>query len=305
MSTPVYVNTRATPILVQASRMRQIQDRMVELDQQISTGEKFTDASQDPAGATRAAVLVRTQGQLDADRTALDRADARLATAETAIDGAGTLVLRARDLALSAANGTISADNRIVIAQELTMLKQQLVDAANTTDDGGRYAFGGAQNATQPYALAADGTVTWQGFGAGAGAEAAGVSNAAPPSGPQIFGDDATGLFAQIDKLVAAMAEPDDALRNAAIGDSITALQGAHDRLSLAQSKIGVSRARFDSERQRITTAQVEVKSQLADVKGVDLTAALTEWQALQLSMSAAQGSFSKLFDGTLFDRLG
>jgi flagellar hook-associated protein 3 FlgL len=305
MTTPVFVNSRAAPILVQASRMSRIADRMGELDKEISTGERFTEPSDDPAAANRAAMLVRMQANLDARKAAVDRANSRLSLAETGIEAANSALLRARDLALTAANGTINADNRTIIAHEVGVLKQQLVDAANSADDDGRHVFGGAANGSKPYVVAPDGTVTWAGFGDGAGAEAAGVAGAAPPAGPKLFGDDLTGAFAQLDKLVAALNEPDDALRTAALADSVTALNGASARLTLGQAMIGASMARLSSETDNIAKGKLDAGEELAKVKGVDLTAAFAEYQALRLTQSAAQASFSKLFDGTLFDRLG
>lgn len=304
MVTPVLVNSRA-PVVVQASRMSAIEDRLADIDRQIATGQKIVEAADDPAAANRAAMLVRMQGRLDSERQAIDRANTRLSLAETGIETASGIILRARDLALTAANATTNADGRDIIAREVAMLKQQLLDTANLRDDTGRYIYGGASNGEQPYVQDAAGVVQWQGFGGGAGAEAAGVAHAAPPSGPQIFGDDVAGAFADLDRLIAALNEPDEALRGQLMGDSIGALQNANDRLIMGQARIGTSMARLEGELDRISVARLNIQEELAKVSGVDLTAAFVEMQALRLSLSAAQVSFSSLFEGSLFDRLG
>lgn len=304
MVTPVYVNTRS-PVVVQASRMSRIEDRLAELDRQVSTGEKILQPSDDPAGANRIAMLVRMQGRLDSEQQVIDRANTRLSLAETGIETSHGLLLRARDLALTAANGSSNAEVRQVIAHEISILKQQLVDTANMRDDGGNFIFGGASNGDKPYVADATGTVEWRGFGATAGAEGAGIANATPPAGPRIFGDDLTGAFAQLDQMIAALNEPDDDLRNAGLAQSIESLDSSIGRLTMGQAMVGASMARLETELDRITAARLDTQEELASVAGVDLTAAFAEMQALHLSLSAAQLSFSRLFDGTLFDRLG
>ncbi|MFA7440890.1 MAG: flagellin [Sphingomonadaceae bacterium] len=305
MATPVLVNSRS-PIPVQADRMARIEDRIAQLDKQISTGEKFTEPAQDPAGANRAAALVRMTGRLDAEQRVIDRASSRLALAETGIESASEALLRARDLALSAANGSMDAESRQIIAHEIAILKSQLIDAANSRDDSGRFLFGGADNAQPPYAADPDGgVVRWQGFGGTAGAEAAGVVTAAPPGGPQLFGDEATGAFALLDQLTAALMEPENEARNLALASAIEGLDHANDRLILGQALIGAGGARLQVESNRIASAKLDVARGIADVRGVDLTAAFVEMQSLQMTLNASQLSFSRLFDGTLFDRLG
>lgn len=304
MATPVLVNSRS-PVPVQADRMARIEERIARLDRQISTGEKFTEPAQDPAGANRAAALVRMTGRLDAEQRVIDRAASRLAFAETGIQSASEAILRARDLALTAANGSTDAESRQIIAHEIAILKSQLADAANSRDDSGRYLFGGASNSRPPYAAEPDGTVRWQGFGAMAGAEAAGVATAAPPGGPQLFGDDMSGAFALLDRLSTALTDPEDETRNAQLTDVIEGLDHANDRLILGQALIGAGGARLQVEADRIAGARLDVARGIADVRGVDLTAAFVEMQSLQLTLNASQLSFSRLFEGTLFDRLG
>jgi hypothetical protein len=58
-------------------------------------------------------------------------------------------------------------------------------------------------------------------------------------------------------------------------------------------------------EGNRVADARLQTAEALATVKGLDLTAAVAELDALQLTQSAAQLSFGRIFDGTLFDRLG
>ena len=301
---PTLVNTRA-PIPVQAERMARVQDSIIRLQAQISTGERFNTPSEDPAAANRAAMLTRLQDRLTAEQRALDRSTSRLNLAETATTSAADALVRARELTLTAANGTASPEDRQVILAEIKVLREQLLDSANARDDSGRFLFAGSRNASPPYAPDATGAIQWQGFGDAAGAEAASVGTAAAPRGPALFGDATTGAFASLDQLAAALQEPDPELRNPQFATVLISLETGHERLLVGRASIGAGLARLEGESNRIESARLDLTEGLAAAKGLDLTAAIAELQSLQLTLNAAQQSFGSIFEGTLFDRLG
>lgn len=304
MPTPVYINSRS-PIPVQAERMAAIEQRMVRIDRMVSTGDRLMDPSDDPSGANRAALLARQDARLIADNKSVDRNTARLTAAESAIKTATEALLRARDLALSAANGTLSPEDRITVMREVSVLQTQLLDSANARDESGRYLFAGSKGGAAPYVPDAAGLPLWQGMDAAAGAEAAGLAGLAPPRGPSLFGDDLTGSFKQLADLRTALEEPDAELRKAALALVLDGLETGRNRLIDGRTSVGADMARLQSESGRIADARLAGAEALADVRGVDLTAAFAELSALQLSLSAAQGSFSRIYEGSLFDRLG
>ena len=304
MTTPVYVNSRS-PIPVQAERMSAIEDRMARIDRQVSTGDRLIDPSDDPSGANRAQMLARQDGRLMADSKALERSSSRLAVAEGAIKSATEALLRARDLALLASNGTFSPEDQIAFAREVSVLQTQVLEAANARDESGRYIFAGSRGGQPAYVLDADGMAQWQGMDQASGAEAAAVGGVSAPRGPALFGSDANGSFAQLAALRQALLEPDAELRNAALSEALTGIEAGQNRLIDGRAAVGADMARLEGEATRIADARLAVAESLADVRGVDLTAAFAELSALQLSLSAAQGSFSRIYEGSLFDRLG
>lgn len=304
MSSPVYVNSRS-PIPVQSDRMVRLEERIAKLDKQISTGDRLDEPAADPAAANRAAMLARLDSQLVAQERSLQRATSRLSLSETALETAGEALLRARDLALAAANGTFSADDRQVFRREMEVLRAQMLDSANARDESGRYLFAGSRNAEAPFAIDADGMVQWRGFAQAPGAEAAGIGTAAPPRGPDVFGDPTTGAFAQLKAIDDALAEPDADLRNSALAQALDGLSQSYNRITLAQAGIGAGLARLEGEGNRISAARLDTAEALATATGVDLTSAIAQMQALRLTLAASQASFSRLYANSLFDLLG
>ncbi len=304
MPIPVLVNSR-TPIPVQAERMKSLEDRLARIDRQVTTGDRLTDPSDDPAGAQRAALLLRQQARLASDQKAIDRTAGRLEAAEAAVKPATDALVRAREIALLASNGTWSSDDRAAMATEVAGLQAQLLQMANARDEAGRYLFAGSRGATPAFAEGPGGNIIWQGVGSAAGAEAAGIAGIQPPRGPELFGSDAAGAFADLAGLQAALIDQDPETRNAALATVSLALETDHDRLVNGWSAIGANAARLASEADRNAELQLSVAQSLADVRGVDLTAAFAEINALQLALSAARTSFARIHEGTLFDRLG
>lgn len=304
MPTPVLVNSR-NPQSIQADRMGRLDREIETLGRQISVGERFTTPSEDPIAANRAALVERLQARLQADQRSIDRANARLSLAESAVETAGEALMRARELALSAANDTLAPEDRQVIAREVQLLQDQLLGSANARDESGRYLFAGSRSASPAYALQPDGSVAWHGIGPGAGAEAAGFERTAPPSGPLLFGEGDTSAFAAVAALATALGEPDPELRAAGFADALTGLVAATDRLLDGQARIGAGMARLEDEGERLAAAGLQAAEALADAKGLDLTDAIARLDALKITLEAAQGSFVRIYDGTLFDRLG
>lgn len=304
MPTPVLVNSR-TPVPIQAERMKLLEDRLAKIDRQVATGDRLLDPSDDPSGALRAALLLRQDARLQSGQKALDRAKGRLTAAESAAKPAAETLVRAREIGLLAANGTFSADDREAMAKEVAGLSVQLLQLANTRDESGRHVFAGSRGAAPAYAVDPAGDIVWQGFDAAPGAEAAGLERLRPPRGPALFGTDAAGSFAHLKQLEAALQNPDPEARNTAIAGALAGLEGDHSRMVNGWSAIGASVARLDLESDRTAEARLSVSQALADVRGVDLTAAFAEIGALQLALSAARTSFSRINEGSLFDRLG
>jgi flagellar hook-associated protein 3 FlgL len=304
MPTPILVNSR-NPQSIQADRMGRLDREIETLGRQISVGERFTTPSEDPIAANRAALVERLQGRLEADRRSIDRANARLGLAEAAVVTAGDALMRARELALSAANGTLAPEDRQVIAREVQLLQDQLLGSANARDESGRHLFAGSRSAEPAYVRAADGSISWAGIDAAAGAEAAGFERTAPPNGPFLFGEGDGSAFAALQALADALAEPEPEARASGFQDSLTRLEAATNRLLDGQARIGAGMARLEDETERLATAGLQLAEALADAKGLDLTDAVARLDALKITLEAAQGSFVRIYDGTLFDRLG
>lgn len=138
------------------------QVQMAKTQQQLTTGKKFQTASEDPIGATRAAVLDRTladNAQYDKNSNIIQT---RLNYSEQGMADATSILQRVRELALEGANTTLGSTERKMLAGEVRQNAAALLDIANRTDANGEYLYSGTSTNSKPFTQGPTG-VNYQG----------------------------------------------------------------------------------------------------------------------------------------------
>jgi flagellar hook-associated protein 3 FlgL len=137
--------------------------RIVDTQQQVSTGLRVNTPSDDPVAAARIA-------QLDASLTRIDQYHAnslfarnQLGLEEEVLTEAIGNLQRIRDLTLQANNASTSAADRKIIATEIRQQRSALLALANTTDVDGRHLFGGYRETATPFVADASGSIVYNG----------------------------------------------------------------------------------------------------------------------------------------------
>lgn len=131
--------------------MSQQQARLLQTQQQVSSGRRVLTASDDPVAAARA--LEVSQSDAMNTQQASNRLVVRdsLSLAESALQRATYLLQDVRTAAINAGNGTLNDGDRRTIATEMSGRLQELIGIANSTDGGGNHLFGGFQSRAQPF----------------------------------------------------------------------------------------------------------------------------------------------------------
>ncbi|HUR26642.1 MAG TPA: flagellar hook-associated protein FlgL, partial [Planctomycetota bacterium] len=147
------MNIRST----QASTFALVQDgllrnfgRLVDAQGQVSSGKRILRPSDDPIGAARALTLHGRISESDRYLEAISGGTRELDLGATALQSAGELIAQAKSLSLQALSGTTSPEDRRLLATQLREIKEQLLDIANTQDDG-RYLFSGTKVGSKPF----------------------------------------------------------------------------------------------------------------------------------------------------------
>ena len=134
-----------------AASMNQMQSRLLQTQQQLSSGQRMINPSDDPVAAARALEVTQMDAintQYSANR---DAARGSLTIADGVLQGVTSAIQDVQTFAVSAGHGSIDSTTRQTIVNGLKGSLQTLVGLANSKDDLGNYLFSGFQSKTQPF----------------------------------------------------------------------------------------------------------------------------------------------------------
>lgn len=124
---------------------------LLKLQQQLATGRRILNPSDDPIASARALEVAQSQSTNEQFMTNGDQAKNALSLQESVLAQAGDLLQNVRVLAVNAGNGALSNSDRATLATELQGHYQQLLGLANSTDGNGQYLFAGYKGGTTPF----------------------------------------------------------------------------------------------------------------------------------------------------------
>jgi len=160
---------------------------------EISSNESFTTASEDPVAAGEVNTYNQALAQSQQYSTNASSAQSNLNTEDNALTQITNQLQSLRDLALEANSGTLQASDRTGIASQIQQIQNSLLALANTQNGSGDYIFSGYATQTQPFALTATGASYSGDQGVSQVQIAAGETVATGDSGDAVFNQIKTG----------------------------------------------------------------------------------------------------------------
>lgn len=124
---------------------------------QLSSGQRVTTPSDDPAAAAQILQLDQTQSNIDQYKKNITGATNSLDLEDSTLNDVGTLLTRVRELAVQAGDGGLTQSDRQAIAAELSSRLTELAGIANTRNSNGEYIFAGFQGQQAPFVQSASG----------------------------------------------------------------------------------------------------------------------------------------------------
>lgn len=116
--------------------------RMDKTQQNLATGKKFINPSDDPIGVSRSLRLNTDLSVMDQYKRNVSDSQSWMETTEIALSNITEVLKRAKELTVQAASETYSVEQRTAIAGEIEQLKEQLISIANS-NYAGSYVFSG------------------------------------------------------------------------------------------------------------------------------------------------------------------
>jgi flagellar hook-associated protein 3 FlgL len=259
-------------------------------EQQLATGQRVNQPSDDPAAYAQTEVLSQQSSAITNDVSVATQAQSQLSTIDSALSSTGNALDSAVQLATQGADATISTSQMADLGQEVNGLLAQVIGIANTQYDGA-YVFSGDQVLTVPFSAAG---VYSGGTNTNSVVLSDGTSIQLNFNGQSIFGDATTGPIGTLTALAAAL----NAGNQSAVAATLPQLQAAIQQIATARAGIGTTIDTASAEATNGNSNLVTLASAINNVSGTDVakTALLFQEQNIQQQALVNLGSeLSKL----------
>lgn len=127
------------------------QSGLIQSQEQLSTGKRINNPSDDPLGAAQVIRLTESIDKLTQFQRNNDLLQGSLEQQEVVLSGITNSLQRARVLAVQSGSGILSQEDREAIASEVEQIRNEVFDLLNSQNANGEYIFSGYQSGTQAY----------------------------------------------------------------------------------------------------------------------------------------------------------
>ena len=293
------------------TQMNRQQAKVAEMQAKLASGKQLINASDDAEKSNVIQRLKSAMSRSDMYEKTLDRADNRLAAEESALISAENILQRIRQLAVSGNTDTLSISEKEIIAGEINSLSEELLSLANTKDANGNYVFAGSSVDSEAFALDDNGVIVYQGDKTQTSVDVSDQrSLVLNRPGDEVFvsvdrlADDGEitkiGFFEMLSDFTAALTEDNDT--NLARGlEEITTVT---ENISMSLADLGSRMNTVGTQRDILEDTKMRYQDLLSNEEDLDYASAVTKLSAELLSLEAAQASFAKISQLSLFNYL-
>ena len=290
-------------------QMTSAQTNLAKSQAQLAQGKQIINPSDAPDQASTVQRLKSILTRQDSYQTALNTVQNRLQGEDSTLSSVSDLLIRAKEIAVQANNDTLSSDNRKALGVELQGLRDQMLSLANTKDTNGNYLFAGSKVSQPPFVSVAGGSPQYVGdqtrmkvmVGENrsrpinrTGTDAIVPVNRTLPDGST----QGVGFFNVMDDLIKGVNTSDRPKMQGGLGELDTLLGG----LSMARANIGSGLKGIEQQTSVIEDTVLNLKTTLSSVEDLDYASAITKMNQQMLSLEAAQSSFAKISQLSLFN---
>jgi len=286
---------------------------LLDTQNQVSTGKRFTSVADDPGAVARVIDLKSTRTRIDQFGRSIDSSRAYLENTEAALATLSNSLIRLRELTVSADIEDADFDK---IQPEVEQIFAQIVSLANTRV-GNRFIFGGFATDSPPVTQTGVFTdpapiVAYNGD--------SGQIFSQIDEGQQIqtnetarrvfFGssdadDVADGtevnLFDTVQELRNRLADP---ATNGRPVEMLDELDAALHQVVQARGRLGARLARLETTHDQLQALDLSIQTERSSLEDVDLIEAIAELQSREATLQASIGVTARIIQPTLLNFL-
>ena len=293
------------------TQMNRQQAKVAEMQAKLASGKQLINASDDAEKSNVIQRLKSAMSRNDMYEKTLDRADNRLAAEESALISAENILQRIRQLAVSGNTDTLSISEKEIIAGEINSLSEELLSLANTKDANGNYVFAGSSVDSEAFALDDNGVIVYQGDKTQTSVDVSDQrSLVLNRPGDEVFisvdrladNGEVTkiGFFEMLSNFTAALTEDNDINLSRGLEEITTVTEN----ISMSLADLGSRMNTVGTQRDILEDTKMRYQDLLSNEEDLDYASAVTKLSAELLSLEAAQASFAKISQLSLFNYL-
>jgi flagellar hook-associated protein 3 FlgL len=297
---------RITTQMTASMTLNDLQQSLNRLDttqQQLSSGKKINQPSDDPYGTSQAMSLNGQLSSLNDYTNNIADGTAWTQQATTSLGNIDSMVQRVRELVVQASNGTYSQSNLNASASEVNQLIDAIKQEANASYNG-QYVFSGTSTGTAPYQTGS--TDTYQG-GTGSVNRLIGPNTTLSVSTniSSLLGNgQASGDGGLLDTLRTIASDMQSGNTGAIGGADLKNLDSNFGTLTQMEANVGAITNRLTLASTRIEQLQNSDTAALSNVQDADMATVAINFSTEQAAYSAALKAGANIVQSSLLDFL-
>ncbi|MCW9023762.1 MAG: flagellar hook-associated protein FlgL [Gammaproteobacteria bacterium] len=131
--------------------MLEQQKELSRVQQQVATGRRIFQPSDDPVASAKIINLRDVLGTTQQYQDNIAASRARLSMEEGVLGNVTDVLQRIRELTVAGNNDTLTSEDRGFIAEEIKQLLSEVFNLANSSDSTGEFLFSGAKSKFKPF----------------------------------------------------------------------------------------------------------------------------------------------------------
>lgn len=301
--------TNAQTIAIMHGAMNNNSAKLGHLMQQMSSGERIIQPSDDPIASVRLLRLQREEASLAQYRTNIATLSSSLSTQEANLKATSDTMLNLQDLMLWAANDTNTDADLKAIAGEMESLEQTLLSFLNVRDEEGRFLFSGTTS-DKPAVTYDEALGQYVATGNGKHRQAAvanGVLINENITVREVFGADLSFLN-ELRSVVARLQDPaldaTDPAVKAQVRTTLDELNATHGKLLGAVSELGGRQNTLTMLGESNTDVSMVNQKIEGELSQLDYAGASIDLNQYMLALQATQQTYLKINQMSLFSKL-
>jgi len=275
--------------------------RLYKLQQQLSTGKKLQQPSDDPLATTQIMKFDRVIARTEQFRENISVSERRLSYEETTVASVVTSLQRVQEIAIRGNSGAMSDNDRQILAGELDGILDHVKGLLNTQDAQGEYMFAGYRGDTEPYVLNAGGTAYEYQGDSGERFLDIGENSTIQSTDPgsSIFGDSTDNVLNQILDLKTALESGTDP------SAASQGVNGWYENIVSQQAQLGSRLRVLEDQEMNLTDLKTFTESTRSLFADTDYYEAISQLSLESTALQAAYQSFGKVQQMSLFNYVG